>query len=60
MNFLLILNLLLMNLGQNNPDSLEEERIVVSFSEEEVSFMFFYFTILITAPYLIFKKVPTK
>ena len=27
---------------------------------EEVSFMFFYSTILITAPYLIFKKVPTK
>lgn len=36
-----------MNLGQNNPDSLEEERIVDSFSEEEnikVSFMFKIYT----------------
>ena len=36
-----------MNLGQNNPDSLEEERIVNSFSEEEkikVSFMFKIYT----------------
>ena len=32
-----------MNLGQNNPDSLEQDRIVNSFSGEEkikVSFMF--------------------
>ena len=36
-----------MNLRPNNPDSLEEERIVVSFSEEEkikVSFMFKIYT----------------